>query len=148
MKEINEVKNRENEYLAHIRALYPDKCISNKTDIDEVTECLRSKPVNGFNEGPRNEYVNRQEPNKVNTSLSAKNINSPGPTSPNTVKFPHTVPVPISYKNRIFQASNKKGIMHQFYTSRGKIGKDQRNANSLVSSMPFLIYLSLVISLT
>lgn len=128
LKEINEVRNRENEYLVHIRTFYPDKYIKMETDV--LTDDLVSKPLNDFIGDPENGDVNKQMPLKVNKSQSAKKICcSSEPINSNPINS-STVPVSTSYKHRIFQSTSKKGIMHQFYTSRGKISKEQCNANN------------------
>lgn len=119
LNEINEVRNRENEYLAHIRTLYPEKCIS-KTDV--VTEELSDKLSNDLNV-----EVNAEVPVKANKK-SAKNQNNIPTYNSNSDKFLKTTVTPIFNTNKVFQGPTKKGIMYQFYTSRGKISKDQRKS--------------------
>lgn len=127
MQEINEVRNRENEYLAHLKALYPEKFANGQTETDEESQSSYHD-INGSSKTSNDETVDEEVAfDQISTSKSAKNINhtSPEITSPNKIKVVHTIPMPNSYKNRIFQTTNKKGIMHQFYTTRGKISKER-----------------------
>lgn len=122
LKEINEVKNRENDYLAHIRAFYPEKFIS---DNDEGSEDFARK----FSDSLNIEVI-KKEPTKV--TKSAKNHLNIPVYNQSSDKFLQNISNSSSHKHKGFQTSNKKGIMYQFYTTRGKMVKDQSNDHSLV----------------
>uniref|UniRef100_A0A336LNB1 CSON007357 protein n=1 Tax=Culicoides sonorensis TaxID=179676 RepID=A0A336LNB1_CULSO len=127
LQEINEVKNRENEYLAHIKAVYPESYLNYYAKDNNSPK----EPISNKNTFPTsNEFIVEHDATKkyLNFNKSAKNNRNC--TISGNILVNNSVQTTLN-KNRIFQTTNKKGIMHKFYTSRGKIGPKNRNSDAM-----------------
>ncbi|XP_063705122.1 uncharacterized protein LOC134834402 [Culicoides brevitarsis] len=107
LKEINEVKHREKEYLIHIKSLYHDK--------KNIPIPLDSK-----NDG-------------FSTQDDIKNLSNTVDLSSNSNESDKPTKV-VKNKSGFINCPMKKGIMHQFYTSRGKLQRYQQSNIDILST--------------